>query len=269
MRRICLQLQYDGTDFSGFQLQKGELRTVQGVLEETLERLSGDFSRVHGSGRTDSGVHATCQVVHFDTEWKVPEDKIVLALNGVLPRDISVSKAWIASETFHARFCATRRTYVYTVLNREYPSAMSARFVWQLRESLDSDSMQEAGKILEGTHDFAAFGEPDTPGKSTVRFIEKVEVSVADPLIRISVIGNAFLRQQVRAMVGTIVHVGRGRCRREEVREILESRDRSRCPLIAPARGLCLVNVCYSGERINHENLFGEAERNNTGLGGA
>jgi tRNA pseudouridine38-40 synthase len=262
MRRIALQLQYDGTDFAGFQLQKKRIRTVQGVLEETIERLSGSFSRAHGSGRTDAGVHATCQVVHFDTEWNVPQEKIVIALNGVLPRDMSVSRAWIASSEFHSRFSATRRTYVYTVLNREEPSAMAARFVWQLREPLHSEGMQEAGRVFEGTQDFAAFGEPDTPGKSTVRFIETVEVTRQDSIIRVKIVGNAFLRQQVRAMVGTLIHCGRGRCDVKGVQEILESRDRSRCPLIAPARGLCLVNVCYSGERINHENLFGEAERN-------
>jgi tRNA pseudouridine38-40 synthase len=257
MRRIALQVQYDGTDYAGFQLQKTGIKTVQGVLEKTIERVTGSFSRVNGSGRTDSGVHATGQIVHFDTEWTVPEAKIAIALNQELPSDVRVYRAGVVPSDFHARFAATQRTYVYTILNREEPSALSARFVWHLRESLDVVSMQESAKIFEGTHDFATFGEPDMPGKSTVRRIARVKVVLDAPVLRVEIVGNAFLRQQVRAMVGTLVHCGRGRCDAAGVKEILESRDRSRSPLIAPARGLSLVNVCYSGERINHENLFG------------
>jgi tRNA pseudouridine38-40 synthase len=227
-------------------------------------RLTGESIRVHGSGRTDSGVHATGQMVHFDSEWAVPEAKIAVALNQALPSDVRVYKGWVASSDFHARFKATQRTYVYTILNREEPSALSTRFVWHLREPLVIEAMQEAAMVLTGSHDFAAFGEADAPGKSTVRRIEAIRVTREDSILRVQIVGNAFLRQQVRAFVGTLVHAGRERCTVIEVQEILESRDRSRCPLIAPARGLCLVNVCYSGERINHENLFGEAERNYT-----
>jgi tRNA pseudouridine38-40 synthase len=264
MRRFALQVQYDGTDFAGFQLQKPGVRTVQGVLEATLLRLTGENIRVHGSGRTDAGVHATGQMVHFDSEWAVPEAKIAVALNQVLPSDVRIFRGWVAPSDFHARFKATQRTYLYTILNREEPSALSTRFVWHLREPLEIEVMQEAALVLTGSHDFATFGAPDAPGKSTVRCIEAITVTREDALLRVKIVGNAFLRQQVRAFVGTLVHAGRGRCDAGYVQEILESRDRSRCPLIAPARGLCLVNVCYSGERINHENLFGEAERNYT-----
>ena len=248
-RRLRLLLEYDGTDFAGFQLQgKGE-RTVQGTLEAAIARLSGESVRIHGAGRTDAGVHAFGQVAHFDTTWLIPRERVALALNGALPRDLVVKAASEAEPEFHARFSATARVYRYVVLNRVAPSALLGRYALHVRESLDVVAMREAARKLVGTYDFAAFGQPDTPGKSTVRQVSHVIVRPWKDVLLITVRGNAFLRQQVRSFVGTLLAAGLGKLSANDVRRIRESRDRAECPPVAPAQGLCLVRVEYSGVR--------------------
>lgn len=253
MVRVRLLLEYDGTDFAGFQAQGQGERTVQGELEAALTRITGaEKLRVHGAGRTDAGVHALGQVAHFDVDWKISEDKIAGALNANLPRDISVRKAEQAEQEFHARYSATSRTYRYAILNRRQPSALLTRYVWHVAKPLEPTAMQEAGRMLCGVHDFATFGQPDMPGKSTERFVERITVCPLrnEACLLITVKGNAFLRQMVRSLVGTLVQVGQGRLSVEAVRELLEAKDRQVCPPIAPARGLCLVRVGYDGQRI-------------------
>ena len=243
-------MEYDGTDFAGFQLQgKGE-RTVQGVLEEAVRRLSGGASRVHGAGRTDAGVHALGQVAHFETTWPIPPDSLTLALNGALPRDLVVRWAGLAPPGFHARYAATARVYRYVILNRLAPSALLGRFALHVPRPLRVAAMQAAGAQLVGTHDFAAFGRPDAPGKSTVREVARVDVRSWRDCVLVTVRGNAFLRQMVRAFVGTLLAAGRGALTPGDIHAILESRDRALCPPVAPAHGLCLVRVEYGGTRF-------------------
>ena len=250
MSRVRLTLEYDGTDFAGFQTQgKGE-RTVQGELEAALTQLTRTQIRVHGAGRTDAGVHALGQVAHFDVDWKISEDKIAGALSAYLPRDMSVRKVEQVEQEFHARFSATSRTYRYAILNRPQPSALLTRYVWHLTKPLDVEGMREAGRILCGAHDFATFGQPTAPGYSTVRVVEKIAVRSLGPCLLITVRGNAFLRQMVRSVVGTLAQVGQGKLSVSAVKELLEVCDRRACPPIAPARGLCLVKVSYDGQRI-------------------
>ncbi|GAB4463555.1 MAG: tRNA pseudouridine(38-40) synthase TruA [Armatimonadaceae bacterium] len=260
-RRIRLLVEYDGTDFAGFQIQGQGERTVQGTLEETIERLSGRFQRVHGAGRTDAGVHATGQVVHFDTEWRVPIDRMAIALNTALARDIAVKSA-VEAPGFHARYDATARVYRYVILNREAPSALLQRFVLHLREPLNVEAMRQAAAELVGVHDFAAFGQPDAPGKSTTRHVSRISVKPWKDCLLITVRGNAFLRQMVRAMVGTLVQAGQGRVTADDVRRILSSRDRALCPAIAPAKGLFLVRVEYHGVRYQPDS--GDDDTTNT-----
>lgn len=249
MSRFFLTLEYDGTEFAGFQIQgKGE-RTVQGTLEAAIERLSGSFSRVHGAGRTDAGVHATRQMAHFDSDWRVPVERMSLALNGTLPRDLVVKSACVVSDQFHARYSASARVYRYVILNRAAPSALLGRYALHIREALNVEAMRQAAAELVGTHDFATFGLPDAPGKSTVRWVTDVRVRPWKDCILITVRGNAFLRQMVRAFVGTLLMAGQGRLTADAVRRIRESRDRAECPPVAPAQGLCLVRVEYGGQR--------------------
>ena len=253
MRRFRLTLEYDGTDFAGFQLQGNGERTVQGTLESAIERVSGQFSRAHGAGRTDAGVHALGQVVHFDTTWTVPAAKAALALNGAMPRDIAIKSAREAEPEFHSRYSATARIYRYTILNRDAPSALLGRFALHVRDPLDMAAMRAAADELIGTHDFAAFGQPDAPGKSTVRRVDRVEIRPFRDYALITVRGNAFLRSMVRAFVGTLLQAGRHRLTPDAVRRIRESGDRAQCPSLAPAHGLCLARVEYGGYRINQE----------------
>jgi tRNA pseudouridine38-40 synthase len=256
-RVFRLTLEYDGTDFAGFQIQgKGE-RTVQGVLEATIARLSGEPCRVHGAGRTDAGVHASGQIAHFASRWAIPPDKLAIALNVALPRDLVVKEAGEAEAGFHARYSATGRVYRYTILNREAPSALLGRYALHVRDPLDLTAMRAAAAELTGTHDFGAFGQPDAPGKSTVRFVRNVEVRPWKDSVLITVSGNAFLRQMVRAFVGTLLMAGKGRLTADAVHGIRESRDRANCPKIAPPHGLCLVRVEYDGTRYGDPDFQG------------
>lgn len=250
MRVLRLDLEYDGTDFAGFQLQaKGE-RTIQGELENAIRRLSGDLCRVHGAGRTDAGVHALGQVAHFETDWAIPVVHLPRALNGELPDDLVVKRAQVAEPGFHSRFSATRRTYRYVILNRDRPSALLGRFAHHLREPLDLEAMRTAAAELTGTHDFATFGHAAAPGKSTIRYMERIDVRRWKDCVLVTVRGNAFLRQQMRSMIGTLLLAGRGKLTADQVAAIRDRRDRVYCPPIAPARGLCLVHVDYTGQRI-------------------
>jgi tRNA pseudouridine38-40 synthase len=239
---------------------------VQGTLEAAIQRLSGEFSRVHGAGRTDAGVHALGQVAHFATGWPVPSDRVAIALNGALPPDLVVRDGREAQPEFHARYSATARVYRYVVLNRPAPSALLGRFALHVREPLDVLAMRASAVELVGTHDFAAFGQPDTPGKSTVREVQVVDVRpYRQDCVLITVQGNAFLRQMVRSFVGTLLLAGHGGLKAGDVRAIRESGDRARCPSVAPAHGLCLLRVEYRGTRqrfgqgTNHENVLGQA----------
>jgi tRNA pseudouridine38-40 synthase len=259
LRRFRLDLEYDGTDFAGFQLQGQNNRTVQGVLEIALAKATGQTVRVHGAGRTDAGVHATGQVAHFDAVWPIPEERIVPALLGVSPRDLAVKSGCIAPG-FHARFDASARVYRYTILNRFAPSALLGRFALYERDPLDVQAMQAASVHLTGHHDFGAFGLPHAPGKSTVRWVWQVKTLRVKDTIQITVRGNAFLKHMVRAFVGTLLEVGRGHIRPETVRVLRENRDREKV-VIAPALGLCLVRVEYGGERYESgANEPGEVE---------
>jgi tRNA pseudouridine38-40 synthase len=253
MRRLRLLLEYDGTDFAGFQIQGQGERTVQGTLEAAIQRLSGQFSRVHGAGRTDAGVHAVGQIAHFDTDWPIPADRVAVALNGALDRDLVVKAASEAAEGFHARYSATARMYRYVILNRIAPSALLGRYALHIREPLDVAAMRAAAAELTGTHDFAAFGQPDAPGKSTVRHVDRITVMPWKDCLLLTVRGNAFLRQMVRSFVGTLLLAGQGKVSPAEVRAIRESRQRANCPSVAPAHGLCLVRVDYDGTRYSGE----------------
>lgn len=247
--RVRLTLEYDGTDFVGFQYQGAGRRSVQEELERALERVTGSPVRVHGAGRTDAGVHATGQVAHCDLRWRLAPETARTALNARLPRDIAVVRVQEAEPGFHCRFDATGRTYRYTLWNRDRRSALLSRYTWHVPEPLDLEAMRAAAGELVGTHDFAAFGRPAEPGRSTVRRLRRIDIRAWRGTVLVTVEGNAFLRQMVRSLVGTLVHAGRGKIATERVRTIRESADRGQCPPIAPPWGLCLVRVDYDGQR--------------------
>lgn len=246
MIRIKLILAYDGTDFCGWQYQPRD-RTVQGELEKALAVILGKPIRVHGSGRTDAGVHALGQVAHFDCEDDRRDIKWQRGLNSLLPPDVRVVDCAIAPADFHARYSAISKTYEYTLWHkREFCLPQRHRFVWGCG-SVDSAVMEEAAAVLKGEHDFGAFQNVGTDIKTTVRTISDISrhpgINEFETVWRFSASG--FLKQMVRNLMGCLVACGKGKLSPEEVRAILVSTDRTLAPKTAPAHGLTLVSVKY------------------------
>lgn len=236
-------IEYDGTDFSGFQVQ-ADRRSVQGELEAALLSIIPEHSRVVGAGRTDAGVHASGQVVGFTVDWAHPLEDLKRALNAMLPADVAVRELEEAEASFHARRSAKSREYRYTILNQPVRSPLARRYAYHLTEELDLERMAQAAQELKGWHDFAAFGSSPSGG-STVREVKEVNIARQESYVPLDIRANAFLYHMVRSIVGTLVKVGLGRLNPEEFREILEARDPNRAGPVLPACGLCLTRVNY------------------------
>lgn len=245
MPRYRLLIEYDGSDFSGWQLQD-TLATVQGVLEAAVEKLHGMHCLVYGAGRTDAGVHAMGQVAHVDLpkSW----DPFVLrnAINGnVRPHKVSVIEAAEVSEDFHARFSATDRRYLFRLLNRRAPPALDHGKVWHVPVDLDTDAMHDAAQMLVGKHDFSTFRAASCQAQSPVKTLDVLKVSRYGEEVEIEAQARSFLHHQVRSMVGTLKLVGEGKWTAHQVRKALEAKDRNACGAVAPPQGLYLVSVGY------------------------
>jgi tRNA pseudouridine38-40 synthase len=239
---------YDGNDFAGYQKQPSK-RTVQGELENALSRINGDkFVGVHASGRTDAGVHAMNQKAHFDMENEIDIDKLLTSVNSLLPSDIYVKKIEGVSEDFHARFNATGKEYIYKINLGEY-DPLERKYVYQYNKKLDVVEMERAMKYLEGTHNFKAFTKVDEERTDDyVRTLSQTNLirDLKDVnKITLVFIGTGFLRYMVRNIVGTLIEVGEGKRRSEEVIEILKSQDRTKAGKMANPEGLYLKNVFY------------------------
>lgn len=246
MPRYRLDIEYDGTPFKGFQAQDNSLPTVQGALETAIFNFCGERLRIHAAGRTDTGVHALQQVVHADLakEWR-PE-VVRDALNAhLVPFPITVLDARRVSETFHARFSALGRHYVYRVLDRKPPPAIERERVFWVKVRLDVTAMAEAALALIGTHDFTTFRDLACQSKSPVKTLDELTVERTDGEVRFGLAARSFLHRQVRSIVGTLVEVGAGRWSAQDVAEALEAKDRRRCGPVAPAHGLYLSKVDY------------------------
>ncbi len=244
MRKIKIILEYEGTQYCGWQYQPDRL-SIQEVLEKCLEKITKVKTAVVGSGRTDSGVHAKGQVAHFLTESKMTEHQFQKALNSLLPHDIVVQQTKEVDMKFHSRKSATRKLYRYTILNRDYPSALNCRYSHYIASPLKISAMRQAAKEFLGKKDFASFQGAGCEAKSSVREIYKFTISKEENWIEINIIGSGFLKHMVRNLVGTLIEVGLGKCDAQSVRAILKARDRNKAGPTAPARGLCLVKVSY------------------------
>ncbi len=244
MRNIKVVVSYDGTDFFGFQYQP-EVPTIQAELERVLSRIVQEPVTVYGSGRTDTGVHAAGQVINFRTQGTVPIDRLCLAMNSLLPMSIAALQAQEVENSFHARYSAVSRTYVYSILNREAPDALRARFSWHVRHPLDVYSMQQSAKALIGKYDFSSFASADRDSTNPIRDLQCIEVRRDLDCVKITIRANAFLRSMVRVIVGTLTEVGLGLRAGSEMKTILEAADRRQAGKTAPARGLCLREVEY------------------------
>jgi tRNA pseudouridine38-40 synthase len=242
-----LTLEYDGEGFQGWQLQVGECRTVQGVLEAAVARVAGERARVEASGRTDAGVHAEGQVASLRLESAPEADHLRRALNGVLPRDVAVVGAARAPDGFHARRDARSKLYRYRVWNGRDRSPLRERRALCLARPLDLPAMRQAARAFEGTHDFSSFQAAGSALASAERRLLSLEVTGrAGAGVDLLFEGEGFLRHMVRILTGTLLAVGSGRWGPEDMPAILAARDRSKAGATAPARGLTLVAVRYA-----------------------
>ena len=251
VRRILMRIAYDGTDYCGFQIQPG-VSTIQGEVEKALKDLTGEVITLIGGSRTDSGVHSRGNVAIFDTKMRIPAEKIPFALNSRLPHDIVVQSATEASGDFHPRHCDSLKTYEYVILNRRIDIPMLSRYALHVPRPLDLSAMQKAAGFFVGEHDFASFCAAGAVTESSVRRIDNASLTIDDSgvfddgIIRFRVTGNGFLYNMVRIMAGTLLDVGTGRFRADDIPEIIEACDRQAAGNTAPPQGLTHVGTVFT-----------------------
>lgn len=241
---IKLVIEYDGTCYHGYQIQNNG-NTVQAELEKALGRLVADDFILYCAGRTDTGVHAFGQVCNFKCEkLRVAFDRFGEALNGILPSDICIKQYSQVADDFHSRFSAKERIYKYVIFNSKNRSALNCRYSWHLRKNLNVENMKKASETLIGTHDFKAFTVASFPD-TTVRNVYGIDIDKSENFVNIEIRANAFTRSMVRNIVGTLAEIGMGKRSIEEMQIILNSKDRSKAGICAPAKGLFLMGIKY------------------------
>lgn len=245
MKRVRLLISYDGTNYCGWQIQINGI-TVEEVINKALRDLLSEEIEVIGASRTDSGVHALGNVAVFDTETRIPAEKISFALNQRLPNDIRIQKSDEVPLDWHPRFQDSTKTYEYKILNRRFPDPLRRFYTHFVYMPLDVEKMRQAAEYLVGEHDFSSFCSARSQVNSTVRTVYSLEVTKTGDEISIQISGNGFLYNMVRIIVGTLMKVGLGVYPPEHVKEILEARDRYVAGPKAPACGLTLVNIKYN-----------------------
>ncbi len=245
MRNIKITVEYEGANYSGWQRQKNSENTIQEKIENSLLKITGEKTAVHGSGRTDAGVHAIGQVANFLTASSMKTDKLRKALNSELPRDITVISAGEVPEDFHSRVSSKKKTYFYRILNRPSPPALERRTCWFIPDKLDKYSMSAVCPFIVGEHDFAVFANADAKVKTTVRTVFSAEIKTGGDFIIFSIEADGFLKRMVRLIVGTIVRVGKGRLSVEGFGEIIKTGEKTRDVIAAPPQGLFLEKVDY------------------------
>jgi tRNA pseudouridine38-40 synthase len=245
MQRFKCEIAYDGSQFSGYQVQPGK-RTVQLEVERALAKIhKGNPVKIFASGRTDAGVHARGQVIHFDSPLAIPEDRWVTALNSLLPKDIAVGSTEKAAEGFHSRFDANGKEYRYFIYRGKIRSPFERHYAYHYPYHLDIGAMREAAEHLLGTHDFSSFCASKTDVEDKVREIRKVRVEEAGDMLELHFTGSGFLYNMVRILTGTLLEAGAGTREPGSIPEIISGRDRSLAGKTAPAEGLYLWKVFY------------------------
>jgi tRNA pseudouridine38-40 synthase len=245
MRNFKMIVEYDGTAYCGWQRQENGI-TIQQVLEEAIQLITGEKVAVIGSGRTDAGVHALNQVAHFKSSSRLPVNSIYRGMNSVLPPDIVVKEMEEVAREFHAQHDVKSKVYVYKICNQRLRPVLGRNYFWHIRFPLDLERMKKAAQFLIGTHDFSCFCATGTHVKDRVRTITDIEIKTCDDgLIEIKVEAQGFLKYMVRNIIGTLVEVGRNKRKPEEMKVIIESRDRTIAGVTAPACGLFLKEVKY------------------------
>ena len=250
VRNIKLTIEYDGTNYSGWQVQDGRHKgTIQGVLEHAASRLLQEKVKVVGSGRTDAGVHAAAQVANFKTKSKFSCLNIQKGLNGILPKDMRIKQAEDVCLDFHARFCARSKLYRYTIINHSFASPFLRRYSHLVRFTLDLKKMRQACCCLLGRHNLRSFQAVDKRERSSIRTIKRLNIRKDRHLIYLDIEADGFLYHMVRNIVGTLIEVGRGKLKAQEIKGILGAKNRIYAGPCAPAKGLCLMQVKYQENR--------------------
>lgn len=245
MRNIRLKISYEGTRYQGWQRQKGTSNTIQGKIEEVLSRMLDTKAEIHGSGRTDAGVHAREQVANFKCDSQLSVEEMKEYLNAYLPLDIGVHEVKEVKERFHSRLNVTGKRYIYRVWNSSEHNVFERKYLYPFIGDLDMKKMKAAADILMGTHDFQSFCGKKIKKKSTVRTITRLEIQRIGREIRFIYEGDGFLFHMVRILTGTLLEIGNGERRLEDLEGILESRLRENAGRTAPACGLILDEVFY------------------------
>jgi tRNA pseudouridine38-40 synthase len=245
MRNIRLTLEYDGTSYCGWQRQENGL-SIQQVVEESIHRITGENIRINGSGRTDSGVHALCQIANFHTNSSLPERSLLLGINSLLPDDIVVRGLEEVDPAFHAGFSAKSKIYLYRICNRPVRPVIERRYSWFLWKPLCIETMRDSAGLFLGCHDFSSFCSTHSDGSNRVRTILSLNLEKdSRGMISIFIEADGFLRYMVRTIVGVLADVGLGKCTKEGVIKMMEAKDRRSAGLTAPPQGLFLLQVKY------------------------
>ncbi|MFH0827930.1 MAG: tRNA pseudouridine(38-40) synthase TruA [Candidatus Omnitrophota bacterium] len=246
MRNIRLTLQYDGTNYFGWQCQKNTRLTIAEILGKNLKTILREEIKLIAAGRTDAGVHARAQTVNFTTVSSITIPRLRQSLNALLPEDIRAVKAQDAPLDFNSRYNAKVKTYRYTILNRNFSDVFMRRYVYYFPLSrLDVSAMRKASAFLIGRHDFSSFKRVDKKKKTTVRELKEIKIIKKGALIHIDVTANSFLYHMARNIAGTLIEIGKGKLPPESLQEILRAKNRKTAGPTAPARGLCLMKVKY------------------------
>jgi tRNA pseudouridine38-40 synthase len=249
--RFKLYIEYEGTRYSGWQKQENA-KTIQGTIVKAASEIFGnDFLDLQGSGRTDSGVHALCQVAHLDAKTILAPEIIRLKLNDLLPHDINIVEVEKASQNFHARHDAKSRSYIYQISKRR--TAFGKNYVWWVKDKLDFKKMESASKIFSGLHDFSSFSDDDPEEKSTKVLIDEIKLKESGDLIMIRIVGSHFIWKMVRRIVGVLVEVGRGRKTEKDILNYLNIKSTEVAKFTAPPSGLFLEKVLYEGEKLSED----------------
>ena len=246
MKNYKITIQYDGTRYKGWQVQKSTDMTIQGKIQSVLSEMTGQEIEVIGSGRTDAGVHAYGQVANFHVPEHFKTQEILEYLNQYLPMDIAVLDIEEVDERFHARFHATSKTYIYRIHTSTIPNVFERKYMYTYTESLDVEQMRKAANFMIGTHDFAAFCGNKKMKKSTVRTVSSIDIVEKESEIEICYTGDGFLQQMIRIMTGTLIEVGNGTKNPEDILSILSCKVRENAGYTVPAEGLSLKRVLYN-----------------------
>ena len=246
MKNYKMKVQYDGTRYKGWQIQKSTGDTIQGKIQYVLGTLVGHPVEVIGSGRTDAGVHASGQIANFHIEESYGADEVMMWLNEHLPQDIAVTELCEVEERFHSRYQAEKKMYRYRIHTSIVPNVFERKYVYEYLMPLDIERMRKAADFLIGTHDFKAFCGNKKMKKSTVRTIYQIAIEERNSEISIVYTGNGFLQNMIRIITGTLIEIGDGRREPEEMIQILESKDRSMAGYTVPPQGLILEQVTYA-----------------------